>query len=455
MIKLSVFAALVVVPGWLVLSDWAATVWSWETRLTSYQQAVRLSVHRDVQSLALEYVGADTALDLSVALSYSVVKEFWLAGPESGTVKGEIPCVGADAPKTPGAPRCILDRAGFRVDLDLAAVSRDKAWLDVWIIPSQREALVQQGMPVVRRPPSAVHWTKLTWKVSDALSAAPREGSAKAADCAESDVGRARPSCHMAGVFLNGAEPARLPDPQQSTADLAKRLARRFVPYVVHAMLGVDAVLLGCIVWLLTAALFSGLPIKRWREWTVGDSFDETVRRLSGKGADDLAAMPLLGPVEAMNRGFRALLEWLEVVGPGLGFLLTVVALLIAFDPAVFAERDVNRFAGAISTAMAATFAGLGMRILAFSADRLLDVVQRRGGKTYGVDAYGHVYQKSVGTTTPSPDKSATDTAQPTIAPAPADGEAKPTQVNGALRPPHTNGAPPSSSARTIPGVQP
>lgn len=68
----------------------------------------------------------------------------------------------------------------------------------------------------------------------------------------------------------------------------------------------------------------------------------------------------------------RRLYEWLEVSGPALGFLLTVTALIQAFKPEVFATRDVGRFTSAIGNAFAATAAGLCMRILAFSCDRLL-----------------------------------------------------------------------------------
>jgi len=136
-------------------------------------------------------------------------------------------------------------------------------------------------------------------------------------------------------------------DPQVLVTQFAKWSAGRVVPTMVALMAAIDAGLLS-LALLLLYRWFVGWPL--------------------------LVPSQISSPVHAdtVLPGVRLALEWFEVMGPAVAFALMVLGLIIAFDPAVFADHGGSTFSATVSQAMTVTFVGLLMRVLAFSNDRLI-----------------------------------------------------------------------------------
>jgi hypothetical protein len=151
-------------------------------------------------------------------------------------------------------------------------------------------------------------------------------------------------------------------DPQPLIVALARWANSLLVPALVLSMLILDGLLLLILVLCLC---YPGKGLAKYLAQS----------RISANPKPTISVLH----VDQIGTSIRRMFEWLEVTGPALGFLLTVGALLLAFEPTVFTERDTGRFTQAISLAMTATFAGLLMRILAFSADRIFERILQRG----------------------------------------------------------------------------
>lgn len=404
---------------------------AWKAPVAGQQPAIRLSVHHDLRRIVLASEDDGEALGFAITDSAAGVKSFWLERHEkAGEAK---PRLWQDCEEVPGAanppsaqspaPRagtfvCKVDKekraigegaskSTFRkflpkfkerkVVLTLGPPETLSRYRELWLIPYVRNKVADQDMI---NPASDLLWTEAEWDLGEKNS-----GVLKAKQCSSPDD-EAEASCLFMQGLLDRPELVLIRDPQQLAVAMAQAMALRFVPFLVGVMVLVNVVL---------GAVFGAILV--W--WVLGRFrsdkgprigrivFDAAVPRHEDEQAAASAAgapagdkqqgeegkIPLLIPLDSVDRGFRRMLEWLEVTGPAAGFLLTVCALLLAFDPRIFVERDMNRFASAISMAMCATFAGLGIRILAFSCDRLLEQVLRRGGANFKVDLTDTVYQ--------------------------------------------------------------
>ena len=406
---------------------------AWQTRLSGQQPAIRLSLHRDTSKLVLESEDDGEPIQFAVADSLAGVEAFWLelrdktpgaqstplwracpwvrnaAGEAAAKAGKELPLkhdsqeVGRlscelDSEKEPSKeqpqePWYLPRTKSRKVVLWMSAGSNPSTYRELWLIPYVKSQVTPSW--TVPNPVSALHWTRVEWRLG-------KEGKEQVEAMAEQCSGRdgsAHPQCLFAETLLDRPDLVLLRDPQQIAIMAAHWMELRAVPITVGVMVFTNIILVALLVaiagwWLWGSILSDKLPTLSAGAVELFDEgvpiHDESLKRRSGR-------MPFLLPLGSMERGLRHLLEWLEVTGPALGFLLTVCALLLAFEPRTFVERDMNRFATTISMAMNATFAGLGIRLLAFSIDRLLVHVLRRGGRNFKVDLMDNVYESAAG----------------------------------------------------------
>lgn len=168
-------------------------------------------------------------------------------------------------------------------------------------------------------------------------------------------------NCLLAAKVLSYPEMAMLNDPQQTIARYSRKGSTTYViPGIINLMIVTNWILLGMLIFQIAFA------IAKARKDNV--IFGLIPNSQQGPG------LPI--HVDQSFRGVLLLLEWLEVIGPALGFLLTVVALLMAFaQSGSMAMQNTDRILDGLGAAMGATAAGLGIRILAFSNSK---VFQRR-----------------------------------------------------------------------------
>ncbi|KFA90564.1 hypothetical protein Q664_27245 [Archangium violaceum Cb vi76] len=413
---------------------------AWQTRVSGQQPAIRLTLHRDVSKLILVSEDEGQALHFAVAENLTGVRNFWLAAPVTGDkapasqlwqkcqeVSGSktatqepvksLSCeleqedIDRSGQARPSRLQKFLPKSTFRkVVLRLPPPSTSSMYQEFWLIPYVQSAVTQTK--TVSTPVPEILWTEARWQMGETAS-----GGVAAKRCSNPDGGLEAPCLFVQGL-LDRPELVLIRDPQQIAIAVAQRMSLRIVPFLVGVMVCANFILavvfIGLLFWWFSGLFRSG---KGPRLQTV---FDESVppeAHAAGQSPPSLekkpgsvGKIPLLFPLQSVERSFRGLLEWLEVTGPALGFLLTVCALLLAFDPRIFVERDMNRFSSAISMAMSATFAGLGIRIFAFSCDRLLEHVLRRGGDSFRVDLTDTVYQvpdkrRNVTSLSPSPEQ--------------------------------------------------
>jgi hypothetical protein len=397
---------------------------AWHTPVSGQQPAIQLSLHRDLTRLVLEAEDDGEQIHFAIADSLAGVKAFWLEQHPASDA-AQAPLLWSRCQELQGAaalpvqkdpkqaavpPRCALDREqrpwneqprpstyekllpklkSRKVVLWLDAASTPSMYRELWLIPYVERNVTKDGK--ILNPVPSLHWKTIEWHLD---TGAQGSGSATAKNCSGPD-GEFQGSCLFVQNLLDRPELVLLRDPQQMAVAAAQGMALRVVPFLVGVMVCANlilaSVLVGIIVWWALGwrdrrPRFARIEHKVFDDSVPRDAAQDEKARRTGK-------IPLLIPLDSVDRGFRRMLEWLEVTGPALGFLLTVCALLLAFDPRVFAERDMSLFASAVSMAMSATFAGLGIRILAFTCDRLLEHVLRRGGVNFRVDLTDNVYE--------------------------------------------------------------
>jgi biopolymer transport protein ExbB/TolQ len=417
---------------------------AWQARTSTQQPALRIILPRGAKKLILTSErGTGARYEFAVASSLAGVREFWLeqqARKESAWRDCKPQVTSADDPPTaeqvqlarltldsdrylrcefteqqqPVPARGLVispDQQSFRLELSLNVPSASDRNMDLWLIPYVQSTVAPQKSE--RFPISSLHWTHAEWHLGQEMSKqaiAPGE----CINPTQDSTGQ----CRFIESILNRPEYVQTHDPQQQVTRAALWLSVKIIPFIVGVMIWFNYLLVVVLTFILGWWFFGAFD----KDKLPGLKTEAASQPPSDPGAnlfDQLVAeaaklrRPMLIPLDSVNRGFRRFLEWLEVTGPALGFLLTVCALLIAFDPQAFAERDLNRFASAISTAMSATFAGLGIRVLAFTNDRLLEHVLRRGGKNYKVDLMDNVQYPVEGSKSGATDAAAESSQEP------------------------------------------
>ncbi|WP_437712994.1 hypothetical protein WMF45_44920 [Sorangium sp. So ce448] len=341
-----------------LLYVWLLSPWAWELRPAPGEQAFHLRIWPNVKELTVEFTADFDGDRLLLADSARSAREHWLRGG------GSVALCSDDALKNKhlklGASQgievssCRIESAAETGGTRTVTIGFTPAStpVDLWLLPSRSIGGVTTPYA------GAIHVSSI--KVM-------RNGSqpVPAAECASPSEQFAEP-CAIAAQILGGAEVIQPEDPQRIIADTTRWIVLRGVPVLVAFMICVDVVL---------ACLLVGLVIGLFGAGT------QAVRRFYKVQEDERtgvsAVIPHLDRVDRRAIGVRRMLEWFEVVGPALGFLLSACALLVVFDPSVFGAGDRGRFSNGIGLAMSATLAGLLMRILAFSADRVLEHTYR------------------------------------------------------------------------------
>ncbi|MCK6587197.1 MAG: hypothetical protein L6Q76_06385, partial [Polyangiaceae bacterium] len=354
------------------------TQFVWESRISALQPGIRLRLYHDISTLSMVYTGGPKGLNFSVASSFVAVKR-WMT--QSSRPPGSVSHDSATSdPKPPSAPivncngkdkldiplgkdsqfivDCTFNPDTHTITLktELIAPKGQGAdfefnYNDVWLAPFTETSLIAGSKAVLRQPPEAMHWAKL--RLDD------KNAEVLAKNCLQSSRDPAASNCHISDAVFGSPKIVLSNDPHKFISEFARSFATRVVPVVVLLMMVINSLLFLYVLWLLTY-----LASKNGYKLKFGKKND---------GAGQEGGVPLLFHVDNIHLGRRRLFEFFEVAGPAFGFLMTVGALLIAFESNVLVNGDTVGFSNALAIAMAATFAGLLMRILAFSADRLLD----------------------------------------------------------------------------------
>jgi hypothetical protein len=96
----------------------------------------------------------------------------------------------------------------------------------------------------------------------------------------------------------------------------------------------------------------------------------------------ELAMKGVKNPAQTVAAEYASMfrrLAFARVVGPALGFLLTVSSLVAGLHPSTTATQDTSRFVSSLQLALVATFMGLAVRILAELAIRVEREAAERG----------------------------------------------------------------------------
>lgn len=177
-------------------------------------------------------------------------------------------------------------------------------------------------------------------------------GSAVSAEACRSNPGG--DTCRAGGELLPLHRPVRLVGARATVLGWIENVVERWItPGILWSMTIVSLALLGGVLW----ALFLVYWQDRRKEAEVAYTTRDSRYRLLHP--DDL------------HIGLRESLAFFRVTGPGLGFALTVMELVLAFRPDVFGAHDLVRFTGSVSDALVATLLGLGIRLGAETIGRL------------------------------------------------------------------------------------
>lgn len=325
---------------------------AWDIRIASRDGALRLLVPLRLTELTLELGDGyePGGASFLVADTAAAVREFWAYRNLKDIRAGAVhPC----ADKTP----CRHQGRSLRLTLPPAQPRsgdpRESYLREVFLIATHPQT-ASPALSLALLP--ALRVLSVSW--------IPKGGDGASADRCATATQMAQDRCLTADVLLGHPTIVNLHDLQPAVVRVARWSTANLVPAIILSMLVGD----GLLVLLLLTLFAMNL---------VGGRLADRVRRLCVRPSVTVHGQNL-------HRGLRRALEWAEVTGPAMGFLLTVGSLLLAFDPAIFNDRDTGRFTEAISLAMVATFAGLLMRIASFSADRLIEHLIDQGADPHG-----------------------------------------------------------------------
>jgi hypothetical protein len=108
-----------------------------------------------------------------------------------------------------------------------------------------------------------------------------------------------------------------------------------------------------------------------WRVYCISP---EAIRERTSRRQEEMAIHSAFSKADVIKGDYRALrrrLEFVRVLGPALGFLLTVSSLVAGIHPSVQATQDSFLFVSSLQLALVATFVGLLTRVIAEFAVRI------------------------------------------------------------------------------------
>lgn len=331
--------------GFLILSAIIALVsvlyiylgggWAWETPLARSFPAVGIQVDVDTSTIALELAEDADEMSFAIAPSEGAVREFWAGAQALPAAAGMVACEGAK--QELNGLKCDTRGRTLNIAISKAGVRRT-----LWVVPFKQTSF------------RTVHSvTSLRWKSLEVVQAKSDNTRidtkivVDASTCPHPGDKEAREKCLFAEDFFGRPQLSQAGDPERLVSSVAKWSAHRIVPMLVTAMVIVDALLAGVVIVLLSL-------------WARG----------RGIGQPPQDGQPI--DAHMLLRGYRTVFSWLETLGPSIAISATVLGLILAFDPVVFADRDGSAFGEAIRMAMGASFCGLVMRVLAVTANYAL-----------------------------------------------------------------------------------
>ncbi len=303
--------------------------WAWETPLARSFPAVGIQADVETTTISLELAEDVDEMSFAIAPSEGAVREFWAGAQASPAAAGMVAC-GGEKVEANGL-RCDTVGRTIKISISKADVRRT-----VWVVPYKQTSF---------RTVHAV--TSLRWKSMEVVRAGNTKIAVDAGACPRPSDRDARERCLFAEDLFGRPQLSQGGDPQRMVSSVAKWSAHRIIPTLVTAMVIVDILLAGTLVVLLSL-------------WVRG----------RGIGQPPKDGQPI--DAHMLLRGYRSVFNWLETLGPSIAIAATVLGLILAFDPVVFADRDGSAFGEAIRMAMGASFCGLLMRALALSADRAI-----------------------------------------------------------------------------------
>lgn len=452
----AILLVVVILPAILYFSyGWHESRWLWESRISPESGGMKLSLHSHLQLVELTLFKPASALRVRLARDTNA-QQAAVSGAANKDAGLECsfrnvneptsdPAVFIEPMAEPWMPvfrssriRCSVARTSgddmiVTIALDLKQEEVTQDYIDLLLVPFETGKIAPtQSLDRLRWAPRTLRWHRVRWQTVPTPDSAAQTAGATSQGCLDT----AKPECELAREILHVRQEVLIGDAQQSIAHWASGwFSKSFAPKAVAWMVGVDMALLGLII----IPLFH---LWRWgREGVLKEWYERhhVAEKRSGASSSPAASrtaesrlaerLPPVLPIEDVARTWRHVLEILEVSGPALGFFLTVCALLIAFDPSVFVDQDMNRFGSAISLGMTATAAGLAMRVLAFLHDRLFEMAFRAGGKDYRVDPFGFVHRL----TEPAPAEPSaggSETKPATMEPDTAGGMTQPAPTN-------------------------
>ncbi len=340
--------------------------WVWESPVQRAFPAVRLLVSNDIERISLKLDGQETNTRFALAITQAAVREYWLYDDTSGS-QDIIECGASSADnKNKAASHAECFRSGAAIDIVLPAPpplptdddkqrpaqkEKRKRYREAWLIPYQPSSFNALYAA------SAVRWSEVELR--------PYRGSGptvKATDCAAPTDPKDLDECALVQEVLGHPQVLLARDPQLFIAASAKAATTRFVPAVVFFLMSVCVVILTFDMGLLAL-------------W------------LRGKPIAEPSKTGLVIDAENVWSGVRRILYTLEILGPAIGFAMTVLGLVVAFDKQAFGTQDRALFGSAISAALTVTLCGLLLRLLSFVGDRLIEHLSR-----WHADEAGMIY---------------------------------------------------------------
>lgn len=355
--------------------------WHWEVRVPARQGALRMVLPQDLSTLELVlsprdpggllgWLGFGASHDQSptgflLADSAAAVQDFWVyrapaRNPSAGApVVAPSRCTPASGPCQMQNDRLVLSFPPATQAPPAQPQARRPFQREIFLIPLSDDPTSLEVGPV---PTLSI--TEIAWRTGSGqpLRIIPE-------DCVRR-LKEQEGKCRFADSLLGRPTAVNRRDPQPYIVALSVAATAKVVPALILTMIIVNILLFGvAAVLLLMTPRLGQRALAPVQTWLAQDqSADNAAARTGAR---------LILHIDQLLVNWRRLFEYLEVTGPALGFLLTVGSLLLAFDPAIFSERDTGRFTQAMSMALTATFAGLLMRILAFSCDRLTEFYLR------------------------------------------------------------------------------
>lgn len=330
-----------------------ACEFAWETGMSPRQPMIPVRVYPGAERIDLSFIDGQARIKFRLAASFATARTWAVEDKLPEDPAKLIECDGMKELVPAGVigwtVKCEADIPARKLKLSVSGAAQPAEPKTVFLIPYVEEPVVSNAAGLRRWLPW-LRWTSIFLKqTSETVSAK---------DCVLDQDARL---CALASDILGHPHVLLSRDPHDVLGRAAAFTMAHIAPATLFAMMVVDAILFFFLILLLV----------------VWGTRGQLAPEAESSKSQPAPGVPWFRNIDSVYLGFRRTLEWLEVTGPAMAFVMTAGSLLVAFEANVLVVGDVGRFSHAVGVAMAATFAGLLMRVLAFSVERLLDYLLR------------------------------------------------------------------------------